>query len=701
MDECALLLRQGAVALSVLGFGVYYLGVRRSSETSERGVVSSRMGNIPAEALEVAEIRVQVGDAVDSITFVFRDGVRMWHGQVASTAECFHDDAFVLEPHEYVTEVRSWQGDSTLYALQFCTSTGRCSPVYGDEGGRAFQLSSEGEPIVGLKVTQTNSGRIRCIEGFRTPKELSQTGRAAPGPPAWTTKGFCKYHQEQLFNRLLFIYLGVFSYLLFTLFAASHVFMDVLLGPLDLGNMPSSWFEEGQAGGSLRPCGAPRCYVSVPITEQRGAFSMSSPYLSETYVMTPKVVQWVQVAAVHQDPGAAYNLTLGWSGRIVVYDADVELSSNATAMQTGALPSHVAWIPPPFPALLAPKSVYVGMLRKLSHHLPDDADHMYANGEVYYVDTSFSPTMLLPLLVIMCIMIWKSAIQVLRLLLGWDPVTAALSIYAEPEDVKALMETIDAEIALDSTQVVVCGNTSQVAMGNTWLLSSRWLQFGAASITDVTLVSGRISINYMGMEPVQMALLHMRNRRHGGRDFEMKMPLEAYWRLEDSFVRRVQAAKAERQKQQVADFATEVAAMLLQRQKEGITYKTFVTPDECLGQCGRRANVKISKRCMACQERQECACAVAWCHHCLLKWWIAQNQVKVEMDMAFQSAWQAKCPTCRVPFCLDDLLPFEDTEFVQSSSSSTVPHPAHRDTRRKPTLGRTILEWIIPELRRG
>ncbi|KAK3274989.1 hypothetical protein CYMTET_16860, partial [Cymbomonas tetramitiformis] len=171
MDECVLLLRQGAVAWSVLGFGVYYFGVRRCSETSERGAVSKRTSNIPAEALEVAEIRVQAGDAVDSITFVFRDGVRMWHGQVASAVECFRDEAFVLEPHEYLTEVRSWQGDSTLYAVQFCTSTGRCSLVYGDEGGRAFQLSSEGEPIVGLKVTQTNSGRIRFIEGFRTPKE--------------------------------------------------------------------------------------------------------------------------------------------------------------------------------------------------------------------------------------------------------------------------------------------------------------------------------------------------------------------------------------------------------------------------------------------------------------------------------------------------------------------------------------------------
>ncbi|KAK3285510.1 hypothetical protein CYMTET_6896 [Cymbomonas tetramitiformis] len=79
-----------------------------------------------------------------------------------------------------------------------------------------------------------------------------------------------------------------------------------------------------------------------------------------------------------------------------------------------------------------------------------------------------------------------------------------------------------------------------------------------------------------------------------------------------------------------------------------------------------------------------------------------QEERSVSRLKWLRSLAQARCPTCRVPFCLDDLLPFEDTEFVtESSTGSAAPHPAPREISRKPTLGRAVLEWIIPELRRG
>lgn len=53
---------------------------------------------------------------------------------------------FLLAPGEHVVLARGWYGGSTvganvlLYQLQLCTSTGRTSPIWGREGGRAFEL---------------------------------------------------------------------------------------------------------------------------------------------------------------------------------------------------------------------------------------------------------------------------------------------------------------------------------------------------------------------------------------------------------------------------------------------------------------------------------------------------------------------------------------------------------------------------------
>ena len=54
--------------------------------------------------------------------------------------------SFLLAPGEHVVLARGWYGGSTagsnvlLYQLQLCTSTGRASPIWGHEGGRAFEL---------------------------------------------------------------------------------------------------------------------------------------------------------------------------------------------------------------------------------------------------------------------------------------------------------------------------------------------------------------------------------------------------------------------------------------------------------------------------------------------------------------------------------------------------------------------------------
>ena len=92
------------------------------------------------------------------------------------------------------------------------------------------------------------------------------------------------------------------------------------------------------------------------------------------------------------------------------------------------------------------------------------------------------------------------------------------------------------------------------------------------------------------------------------------------------------------------------------RQQEG-TVVTSTNDSECLGACGHAANVKIVKRCQTCTERTPCLCTPSWCHQCILKWWISQNQTKLEMELPIDPRWQARCPTCRAYFCLDDVLP--------------------------------------------
>jgi hypothetical protein len=82
---------------------------------------------------KIVAIKVRHGDRVDSIDVSYA-------GQSGSTAHGGgggSEDTFSLDPDEWITEVHGRSGDM-VDQLQFLTSKGRVSPVYGGNGGNAF-----------------------------------------------------------------------------------------------------------------------------------------------------------------------------------------------------------------------------------------------------------------------------------------------------------------------------------------------------------------------------------------------------------------------------------------------------------------------------------------------------------------------------------------------------------------------------------
>ena len=125
----------------------------------------------------------------------------------------------------------------------------------------------------------------------------------------------------------------------------------------------------------------------------------------------------------------------------------------------------------------------------------------------------------------------------------------------------------------------------------------------------------------------------------------------------------VQAIAATR----ASEFAEEFSSTLAARKKGGWLHRHPPASakgaewEPCLG-CGEPSSVKIVKRCGCCSERDECRCTPQWCSSCLLKWWLSQNQRRIEKStpapgvgmvaMGIDPRWGAKCPTCRASFCL-------------------------------------------------
>ena len=74
--------------------------------------------------------------------------------------------------------------------------------------------------------------------------------------------------------------------------------------------------------------------------------------------------------------------------------------------------------------------------------------------------------------------------------------------------------------------------------------------------------------------------------------------------------------------------------------------------EDCVVQCGAKVQVKFIKRCnpemcgglaKCCADRRHCFCRPNMCFACIAKW--------------FKDEEKTTCPTCRVEFCMHDVVP--------------------------------------------
>lgn len=130
--------------------------------------------------VEVESVGIQSGNNVDFISFVYRNGdVLQVGGGKGTDQEPFH-----LELGEGLAEIKGTQG-GLLDSVQFKTTRGRESSVYGGSGGNEYSVKAElGKQIVGLERSKGIAGKITryhvCeLEDLRSPGERARDEAAA------------------------------------------------------------------------------------------------------------------------------------------------------------------------------------------------------------------------------------------------------------------------------------------------------------------------------------------------------------------------------------------------------------------------------------------------------------------------------------------------------------------------------------------
>ncbi len=264
-----------------------------------------------------------------------------------------------------------------------------------------------------------------------------------------------------------------------------------------------------------------------------------------------------------------------------------------------------------------------------------------------------------------------------KLHLHFDPVHIAIVPYTldlnRPGQLQFL-ESVDREIADDSTKLLRWRN-DKIFVTKTWLIKvSRFGRIDLIAVRDIQIVRNQIFQQWVGGEPVEVCFLTISNRSISqARPFRLSVS-SAHFELlrggDDSLLGRIEAARAAILAQRETVFLKRFESILQQALVNGEAYTPRQDVDECLGGCGNKANIKIVKQCDTCEERDDCQCEATWCHICIFKWWQAQNNTRiVDLEQEFHPAWQAKCPTCRVYFCLNDVVPCSGSSFEDSSAS--------------------------------
>jgi hypothetical protein len=229
MEEIISNVLMGTGTVTVGAAGAYFYHSRLAGQ---RILVPPRDSQLP----HVTEVRVKSGALIDSVSFVLSDGGVNTYGGRGGTDR----PSFVLGEGEYIVSVAGRCG-AFVDQLQFTSSTGRKSEVYGGPGGEPFEMDLQGEPIAGLMVFTSARGWLRMLEGAVSLRDVveamdisSASARAAAvaaGVTDGSPLGFVQHHRHRLRRTWIYASALASAYAAVWLGSMVGLLADVATGP--------------------------------------------------------------------------------------------------------------------------------------------------------------------------------------------------------------------------------------------------------------------------------------------------------------------------------------------------------------------------------------------------------------------------------------------------------------------------------------
>ena len=115
------------------------------------------------EAPRVSSVNVYAGAVIYQIKFSFSDDSAKNYGERGG----FRRQPFMIEPGDYLSEITVSQNEQSILGIQFTTSNGKSSPIYGRSSSKGSQVASAPADsrggIVGLIMeNQVIKGYLAC-----------------------------------------------------------------------------------------------------------------------------------------------------------------------------------------------------------------------------------------------------------------------------------------------------------------------------------------------------------------------------------------------------------------------------------------------------------------------------------------------------------------------------------------------------------
>jgi len=234
------------------------------------------------------------------------------------------------------------------------------------------------------------------------------------------------------------------------------------------------------------------------------------------------------------------------------------------------------------------------------------------------------------------------------------PLMSSLASFSNDGNPVPVMAAINCEMELN-LQGEVQGAESELHITDSWIFHARALTLEVAFFPDVARIEPLYDFANGGVGGGHLSGLQIFCRR--GRDFFVPMTTAQFELIQDNMHARFQAT------QEVRSVQTHEAQLERLRRVVEVTgtYEQYTMQvgedgelDSCVVMCGAKVEVKVLKRCTTemtgslshvCDDRRECFCQPSMCLSCLAKWF-GENE-------------RTTCPTCRVQFCMHDVVPVQ------------------------------------------